>query len=183
MTLAHGKRAILLLAVITISFSVYLAHTGIPLALAKTQACSEKRSMDLSKQLLCPQCAGQTIHQSQSPIAENMRSRVCSLIEEGLSDQEILEYFVERYSTNILSSPPKTGFSLTIWVVPPVAIGAGILFLLLTLKLLRSKNQISGQAVEDEGYADTELTEYLATVDEEIPDITSSKQKINGTGA
>lgn len=183
MILAHGKRVILLLTVITISLSLYLINTGNSSVFAESPACSEKRSIDLSKQLLCPQCAGQTIHQSQSPIAENMRSRVCSLIEEGSSDQEILDYFVERYSTSILASPPKAGFSLTIWIVPPIVIGAGIFLLLLALKLLRNSNQSSGRVRENKGTADLELVNYLDAVDSEIPDITDSKQRTSDKGA
>ena len=87
----------------------------------------EDRARILEGQLRCPVCRSQSIRQSRSFMADDMRRRTRQLIAEGKSDEEIRQYFVDRYSTWVLLTPPRRGFNLAAYLLPAlvVLVGAG----------------------------------------------------------
>src|SRR5262249_60739218 len=82
-------------------------------------------------QLQCPVCEGETVWDSGSKLAADMRSVIRAKQAAGESDQQILDEFVGSYGDGILTEPPKHGISLGVWIGPliGVAIGASILAL------------------------------------------------------
>ncbi len=97
----------------------------------------ERRAYELDKAIMCPVCPGESIDQSQNPLAVQMRAIVLEQLREGRTESEIKEFFVERYGTSVLMEPPASGFNLVVWVLPPLAVGAAALALFLTLRLMR----------------------------------------------
>jgi cytochrome c-type biogenesis protein CcmH len=82
-------------------------------------------------QLQCPVCEGETVWDSGSRLAADMRSVIRAKQAAGESDQQVLDEFVGSYGDGILTEPPKRGISLGVWIGPliGVAIGVGILAL------------------------------------------------------
>ena len=54
------------------------------------------------------------------------RERIAALLAAGRSDDEIVDEFVQKYGTQALAVPPAEGFNLLAWVMPFVAIFAGL---------------------------------------------------------
>jgi cytochrome c-type biogenesis protein CcmH len=54
------------------------------------------------------------------------RMRIAELQAMGRSDSEIVDEFVAKYGKQILAAPPAEGFNLLAWVMPYVALGAGL---------------------------------------------------------
>ena len=73
----------------------------------------EARAQALDKQLLCPVCLGETLDQSQAPLAKQMRQILRDRLAVGQSEEEILDYFVSLYSESVLAAPLKSGFNLS----------------------------------------------------------------------
>src|ERR671937_2410766 len=80
-------------------------------------------------QLQCPVCEGQSIADSPSGLAADMRAVIRTKLAAGESDQQILDEFVASYGDGVLTEPPKHGIALGVWIGPliGVAIGAAIL--------------------------------------------------------
>ena len=121
----------------------------------------EKKVSDISKELMCPVCRGQTVAESNSALANDFREIIRKKLESGESKQEILNYFIDRYGESVLASPPAKGIRIIVWVAPLLAILLG--FILLT-KFIRSKNVKSEDGFQAEGEKDN----YLNKVDKEI---------------
>lgn len=85
----------------------------------------EARARALEGELRCPVCRSQSIRQSRSFMAEDMRRRLHTLIVEGRTDEEIRRHFVERYGTWVLLTPPKSGFNLAAYLLPALVVGLG----------------------------------------------------------
>tara|TARA_B100001175_G_C19503960_1_gene639793 strand:+ start:2336 stop:2695 length:360 start_codon:yes stop_codon:yes gene_type:complete len=66
---------------------------------------SESRLETWSKALLCPVCQGETIYDSPSEYADDMRSILEKQIDDGLTDSEINEFWVNRYGERIITNP------------------------------------------------------------------------------
>jgi cytochrome c-type biogenesis protein CcmH len=97
-------------------------------------------------QLQCPVCEGETVADSPSGLAADMRSVIRTKLAAGESDQQILDEFVASYGDSILTEPPKHGISLGVWVGPVVGIVLGALVLGLLLKAWRRSPTARGAA-------------------------------------
>lgn len=125
----------------------------------------EQRATALNKSIMCPVCPGESIDQSQNPLAVQMRAIVRDKIDDGWTDQQIRDFLVERYGPSVLMEPPTTGFNLAAWIVPPVAFGLAIAALLLTLKWMR----MSAEAERElEGEAGGDQQDYVARIQDAL---------------
>ena len=125
----------------------------------------EERAQEINKSLICPVCPGETIDQSRVQLAEQMRKIVRDKVELGYTKDDIQRFFVERYGDDVLAEPPMKGFSLTIWVVPPlVVIGGGILLFF----ILRSMATVKNASGDKGALVEHDLKPYLSLVDEEL---------------
>lgn len=95
----------------------------------------EARAQEINKTVMCPVCPGESIDQSQHPRAKTMRGIVIEKVEEGWTDDQVRQFFVERYGTGVLLEPPREGLSWLVWVVPPLGIVTAALALYLVLRL------------------------------------------------
>ena len=83
---------------------------------------------------MCPVCPGESIDQSQHPRAKAMRGVVDEKLAEGSANDEIRQFFVERYGPSVLLEPPREGLNWLVWVVPPLGILAAALALYFVLR-------------------------------------------------
>ena len=65
-----------------------------------------------------PSAKGETVADSPSGLAADMRSVIRTKLAAGESDQQILDEFVASYGDSILTEPPKRGISLGVWLGP-----------------------------------------------------------------
>ena len=99
----------------------------------------ERRAHELNKTVMCPLCPGESIDQSQNPLSVQMRAVVSEKIAAGWTDDQIREFFVERYGPSVLMEPPAEGFGLAAWIVPPVAVAVAVAALLGALRWMSSR--------------------------------------------
>jgi cytochrome c-type biogenesis protein CcmH len=86
----------------------------------------EDRARALQRQLRCLVCQGESIDESQAPLAAELRHLVRAQMAEGKSDTEIEQYLVARYGDFILMKPPLQPDTYILWLAPfMVLLGAG----------------------------------------------------------
>jgi cytochrome c-type biogenesis protein CcmH len=129
--------------------AVLLLAAGRALALIETYEFSkpelEARYQQLSEELRCPKCQNQNIADSNAPISQDLRKLLHQQLEQGASDEEILDYMVARYGEFVRYRPRFAGATFVLWLAPVLLLLAGVLVLTLTLRS-RSKNAASGTA-------------------------------------
>jgi cytochrome c-type biogenesis protein CcmH len=64
------------------------------------------------------------------PTSGPMTAELEKMIDDGMSDDAIIDAFVEKYGKTVLAAPPASGFDLTAWVMPfaALAFGFGVIF-------------------------------------------------------
>jgi len=92
-----------------------------------TDPLLEKRARSLSKELRCLVCQNQSIDDSDAQLAKDLRMIVREQLLTGASDDEILNFVVDRYGDFVLLRPPVKGATLILWGGPPVFALLGIL--------------------------------------------------------
>ena len=88
-------------------------------------------------QLQCPVCEGETVADSPSGLAADMRNVIRSKLAAGESDRQVMDEFVASYGDSILTEPPKRGISLGVWIGPIVGVVFGVALLGLLLRAWR----------------------------------------------
>lgn len=104
-------------------FALFLVSTP-TLASSATEAAlaedpvAEKRLQKLSEELRCLVCQNQTIADSNAELAQDLRREVRTMIKDGKTDQEIVDFMVTRYGDFVLYRPPVKGITLLLWAGP-----------------------------------------------------------------
>ena len=70
-----------------------------------------------------------------------MRTIVNEKISQGGTDDQIKDFFVERYGPSVIMEPPTHGFGLLAWIVAPIIIGAGVAGLATALVQMRKRSR------------------------------------------
>jgi cytochrome c-type biogenesis protein CcmH len=90
--------------------------------LAPAAGAAERASLtEIEKQVMCPVC-GTLLQLAESPQAQRERVFINHLIDEGKSEAEIKDALVAEYGNEALALPPDSGFSLSAYVVPILAL-------------------------------------------------------------
>tara|TARA_B100001113_G_scaffold106335_1_gene86280 strand:- start:159 stop:626 length:468 start_codon:yes stop_codon:yes gene_type:complete len=79
----------------------------------------ELRARNLSKELRCLVCMNESIDESNSIIARDLRLLLRDRLKAGDSDEEILNFLVGRYGEYILLKPVLDGKNIFLWFVGP----------------------------------------------------------------
>ena len=93
-------------------------------------AAQEARYNELIKELRCLVCQNQNLADSDADLAKDLRQKAYEMVTAGNSDQEIVDYMVERYGDFVLYRPPVRASTLLLWVGPFVILGVCLLILL-----------------------------------------------------
>lgn len=122
-------RLLLALALVVSPLPLF-AQNGAPPPLANQQLADpaqEARALELMQRLRCIQCQGQSIHDSDAPIAAAMRHEVRERIKAGQSEAEIERWLIERYGDWISFAPPASGGGLVLWLLPVLLLSGAAL--------------------------------------------------------
>ncbi|MEY4305815.1 MAG: hypothetical protein RIT52_1990 [Pseudomonadota bacterium] len=107
----------------------------------------EARARQISHDLRCPVCQGETIDDSNAPISRDLRLLVRERLVAGDSDAEVVDYIVARYGEFVLFNPRASGSGLLLWLAGPamLLVGGALAF-----SLTRRKPKLEDDLSEDE---------------------------------
>ncbi|CCQ09694.1 Cytochrome c heme lyase subunit CcmL [Pseudoalteromonas luteoviolacea B = ATCC 29581] len=84
---------------------------------------------ELTKELRCPKCQNQNIADSDAVVAKDLRDRVLTLVHEGKSKQEVIDFMIDRYGYFVHYQPPVTPLTVLLWILPGLIIVIGFGFI------------------------------------------------------
>ena len=121
-----ARRALTAAAVVSVL--VALAVAGLVRSAATDGPVTDaERAQAVAASLRCPTCQGLSVADSNSPLAKSMRDIIGERVAAGESDEEITQYFVDRYSNWVLLAPRADGVGWVVWAVPGAAVLVGLL--------------------------------------------------------
>ena len=124
---------------------------------------AEKRLQKLSEELRCLVCQNQTIADSNAELAQDLRREVRTMIKDGKTDKEIVDFMVVRYGDFVLYRPPVKGITLLLW-------GGPIALLLIGLFVLqRYLRQRATRIDQEKPLSTDEASRAEALLQENIP--------------
>ncbi len=106
----------------------------IPTSLHAESVDLQEQVRRIAAELRCPVCQNLSVADSPSEMAQQMRAIIQQQLKEGKSPDEVKTYFISKYGEWVMLAPTAKGFSLLIWILPFVALGGGILFVVLKVR-------------------------------------------------
>ena len=119
-------------------------------AAAPLDAAQARRIEDLSQTLRCLVCQNQTIADSQAPLAIDLKNQIREKIEQGQSNDQIIDYMVQRYGDFVLYRPPVKATTLLLWFGPAALLLLGVFALYRHLARRRKERPVDAPLSEAE---------------------------------
>ena len=82
------------------------------------KADEQNKSSKITKNLRCLICQGQSVYDSDSEFANSLKVLVDKKIKEGLSEEQIYQYFKDKYGEWILYDPELNKNTYILWLLP-----------------------------------------------------------------
>lgn len=121
-------------------------------AAGAAQAPPKASLTDIENDVMCPSCR-EPLALARSPQAIAERAFVSRLVAQGLTKSQIERALVSQYGPAVLGRPPAHGFNLTIYVLPPALLLAGLLTLAVALPRWRRRTRAAAAAPDAPGAA------------------------------
>lgn len=85
----------------------------------------EERAREISSGLRCLVCRNESIDDSNADLARDLRLLVRERLVAGDSDEEVIDFVVDRYGEYVLLNPVASGSNLVLWLAGPVMLLLG----------------------------------------------------------
>lgn len=114
-------------------------------------------------EMRCPKCQNQNLAGTNSPVAADLRTELVLMIKAGKSDQEIVNFMVERYGEFILYRPRLSPATIFLWAAPVLMLVFGALLLWLIVRKRRrlATEANSGLSAQEQARLDALLKKGL----------------------
>ncbi len=122
--------------------STVLAGEAKPLA---EDPALEARLKAMSQELRCLVCQNTTLADSSAPLAEDLRKEIRTLMRQGKSDKEVVDYLVARYGDFVRYRPPVNNSTALLWFGPFLLLIIGGFVLFRVLKKHAGNDEIKGE--------------------------------------
>lgn len=132
-------------------------------------AADRERVKEVAGDFICICGCNQVLHNCNHLNCPNrgpMTAEVEAQLDQGLSEEAIVQNFSQKYGLSVLSSPPASGFNLAAWVMPFVALFAGAMVAVYFVRRSRSRwpeatsSNEGVNTAEDQNRVEEELRKY-----------------------
>ena len=123
----------------------------------------QDRYMSLIKEIRCLVCQNESLADSQADLAGDLRKDIYNMMGGGKSNEEIIDFLVQRYGDFVLYNPPLEGKTVLLWFLPFVFL---IMAVVTVVYFVRQRAALSGQGLSvDEK---EELDRFLSEKNNEV---------------
>src|ERR1051325_9804789 len=104
----------------------FCLFTAARVVIAAERADLEEQTRAIATELRCVVCQNLSVADSPSEMAQQMRGVIREQLQAGKKPDEIKSYFVSKYGEWVLLAPSKRGIGLAVWILPFIALVAGL---------------------------------------------------------
>lgn len=110
---------------------------------------TEKVFHKLSEELRCLVCQNQNIAESNAELAKDLRLEIYTMLQKGQTEDEIVDFLVERYGDYVLYRPPFKPMTWLLWFGPLMIFVLGIFYAMRFMKSQSSDSQLESLSEEE----------------------------------
>jgi cytochrome c-type biogenesis protein CcmH len=135
MSRAGWPIACALALVLQLSSSPARANEAAPLA---DDPVVEQRLLVIAEEVRCLVCQNESLAGSRADLAQDLRREIRSLIKQGKTDKEVMDFLVSRYGDYVRYRPPVKPSTWLLWGGPFLLLAAGLAALVLFVRRRRN---------------------------------------------
>lgn len=105
---------------------------------------------ELAAELRCPDCEGLSVADSPTTSARAIRRDIRARIDDGQSDEDIRQAYVDRYGESILLKPEGGGLGVVVWGLPVAALIIGGVGLVVALRRWQREPRLQATDADEE---------------------------------
>lgn len=94
----------------------------------------DARLMKLAEELRCLVCQNQSLADSHAELAQDLKKQVREMLQQGMSDQQIIDFLVQRYGDFVLYRPPVKSTTWLLWGGPFLLLIGGLGFFVVKVR-------------------------------------------------
>jgi cytochrome c-type biogenesis protein CcmH len=154
-----------------IIFSLFLGIFLVGVVSAQQPTPSDDEVNAIAKQLYCPVCENIPLDVCPTTACAQWRELIRQKLSEGWTEQQIKDYFVQQYGDRVLGTPPAKGINWLVYLVPPIAILAGVYILFRAIRAWKRPVQGENLKTTDTdapALTDPSKDEYIQRMEEEV---------------
>jgi cytochrome c-type biogenesis protein CcmH len=121
----------LIVATLCLFAPMLLAKEAAPMAADPEM---EERVNEIAAELRCLVCQNQTIADSHAELAVDLKNQVRDMVKSGQSQDQIVDYMVQRYGDFVRYRPPVKNTTYLLWAGPFLLLAIGLLVLVINLR-------------------------------------------------
>ena len=132
---------------------------------------SDDQVNEIAKQLYCPVCENIPLDVCPTTACAQWRELIRQKLADGWNEQQIKDYFVLQYGDRVLGTPPPEGINWLVYLVPPIAILAGVYILFRAFRSWKRPTQSDAlqlNSSEAPQSTDPAQDEYINRLEEEV---------------
>ena len=90
---------------------------------------NEKTYNEIIENLRCLVCQNQSLSESDSKLAKDLRTKVKQMLSEGKNDKYIYKFMSDRYTDYVLYNPPVKGSTFLLWYGPFIILAIALFYI------------------------------------------------------
>ncbi|MBE9564002.1 MAG: cytochrome c-type biogenesis protein CcmH [Proteobacteria bacterium] len=149
--------SLILKFILYMSFAYSLSVIAAPVETFKFDSPETEKSFHkLSDELRCLVCQNQNIAESNAGLAKDLRLEIYTMLSQGKTEDEIVDFMVQRYGDYVLYRPPFKPMTWLLWFGPIIIFIIGLFY---AIRFLKSQN--TGSQADDLSDEDIERIKSL----------------------
>jgi cytochrome c-type biogenesis protein CcmH len=100
----------------------------------------------IARQMYCPICENEPLDACRTAACAQWKAQIAQMLADGKSDDEIKQYFVDTFGLKVLASPPVSGVTVWLWLLPIVALIIGAVYVYTVMRRMRARSAASSSA-------------------------------------
>jgi cytochrome c-type biogenesis protein CcmH len=117
--------------------TILLLTVGVGMVDAQTREPTDDEVNAVARELYCPVCENVPLDVCPTQACQQWRATIKEKLTDGWNEDQIKQYFVDQYGARVLATPPAEGFSVLVYILPPLAFAAGVFILYRAFKTWR----------------------------------------------
>lgn len=153
--------------IVFITSLLLLAFSSLVSAQSPNPTPSDDEVNAIARELYCPVCESTPLDVCPTQACAQWRELIRLKLSEGWTKDQIKQYFVDQYGARVLSAPPAEGFSVLIYIVPPILLAVGIFIVYRAFRSMSKPAVVAAKPEPDETMP-APADDYLRRIEEEL---------------